>query len=252
MPRCCSIALRRLPKTVQRNLQAEWMDQEGIDPKIHQDALRGLARLNRLTGVAASMYRQIRAIANRTRNKTVTLIDVASGSGDLPIAWAKWAKRESIDLHVTTVDVSDLARRVQRQRADKEGIDLTILGRDCVANGIPSGFDICTNSLFFHHLAEDDAIRLARSMTKAAEHVVVCDLERSWGNRLLVMWGAHLATRSPMVHVDARRSVEGSFSKPEFESLLSRACDRSIPVKRVLPCRMMATIHREQPSAAES
>ena len=228
---------------LQRQRQDEWMDQPDLDPGLHVQALRGLSNLNRATGIARCLYRQIRRIAKR-KPGTLRLLDVASGSGDLPVAWAVRARREGIPLEITTLDVSEFATRMQHEKADAAGVQLRSLQRDCVTEGLPSGFDVCTNSLFLHHLTEEKAIGLVRSMIESAEHVVICDLERSRANRLLVTLGARLVTRSPVVHVDARRSIEGAYSRNEFESLLETACGRDIAVSLVRPCRMLATIHR--------
>ncbi|MEO1527150.1 MAG: methyltransferase domain-containing protein [Planctomycetota bacterium] len=234
---------------MQRHLQDEWMDDPDLSPELHLAALRGLTRLNTLTAVAGPMYRYIRDAARRNDGH-VRLLDVASGSGDLPLAWAKRARRDGIQLSITTVDISDVAVRVQKERAEAAGIEMETLQRDCLSEGLPDGFDICTNSLFFHHLEDEDGIRLAKSMAAAADQFLACDLERARINWLLVMIGARLATRSPVVHVDARRSIEGAYSKSEFAALLRRALGHDVPVRRVLPCRMIASITRRQLEAA--
>ncbi|MEL6111027.1 MAG: methyltransferase domain-containing protein [Planctomycetota bacterium] len=229
---------------MQRHLQPEWMDEPDISPELHLAALRGLTRLNALTGVAGPMYRHLRALAHHNEGR-LHLLDVASGSGDLPIAWAKRARRDGIQLRITTVDISELAVRVQTERAEQAGVEINAIQRDCLADGLPDGFDVCTNSLFFHHLEDEEGKRLAKFMVQSADHFLACDLERSRLNWALVRMGAHLATRSPVVHVDARRSIEGAYSKREFETLLESALGRSVPVRRVLPCRMIASIGRE-------
>lgn len=229
---------------MKRHLQPEWMDEPDIAPELHLAALRGLTRLNALTGVAGPMYRQLRGIANLNGGR-LRLLDVASGSGDLPIAWAKRARRDGIELSITTVDISEFAVRIQTERAEEAGVQINAIQRDCLADGLPDGFDVCTNSLFFHHLEDADGKRLAQFMFASARHFLACDLERTRINWALVWIGAHLATRSPVVHVDARRSIEGAYSKPEFQALLESALGREVPVRRVLPCRMIASISRD-------
>lgn len=231
---------------MKRRLQNEKMDQPGLDPALHRQALQGLARLNRFTGVASEMYRRIRSIGEGVSGRPVKLLDVASGSGDLPISWALRAKRERLDLEITTIDFSELAIEEQIRRSEDAGVTIRAICGDCIAADLPTGYDLCTNSLFLHHLSEEQAVALIRKMANSAAHVVLCDLERTWLNRLQVMLASRLVTRSPIVHFDARCSIEGAFSKQEFSQLLHTACQQRIAVRRLLPCRMIATVHRDQ------
>ena len=69
----------------QRNLQAEAMDAPNLPREEHEQALRGLARLNRCSGVAYAMYRRLKRIALTRANQSLHLVDVASGAGDIPV-----------------------------------------------------------------------------------------------------------------------------------------------------------------------
>lgn len=228
-----------------RHRQPEMMDQPGLPKEAHRHALDGLARLNRWTGVARSMYAYLKRAAIANSARPLRILDIASGSGDLPVAWARLGKRDGLKLEITTLDISEFAVETQDRLANQHGVSLTALQRDCLTNPLPDGFDVVTNSLFFHHLDEADVQRLVAEMTRVAQsRVVVCDLERSRINLGLVAIGARLLSRSPIVHNDASLSVRGAFTRDELQALCASATSATVCVRRVVPCRMMLTIDR--------
>ncbi|MCP4504519.1 MAG: hypothetical protein GY822_31820, partial [Deltaproteobacteria bacterium] len=100
-----------------RNLQAEAMDDPDLPRDEHELALRGLARLNRCSGVASAMYRRLKRLAMSRENQSLRLLDVASGSGDVPLRWAEWAKRDGWNLQLTLLDLRSVAIEEQQRRA---------------------------------------------------------------------------------------------------------------------------------------
>ncbi|MCO8123796.1 methyltransferase domain-containing protein [Stieleria sp. TO1_6] len=226
-----------------RNRQPELMDQPDLPDGIHRNALIGLARLNRMTGIAGSMYRQLVRCALHSGRNTLRVLDVASGSADLPIAWAKRAKLSGLRLEMSTLEISGFAIEQQLRHANRANVSLNPIQQDCLNGNLPGGFDVITNSLFLHHLDEADTTRLLQKLVAAAgQRVVVCDLERSRLNLGLVIAGAQLVSRSHVVHHDAIRSVQGAYTLQEFRYLATRAIDAPVAARRILPCRFMATL----------
>jgi SAM-dependent methyltransferase len=100
-----------------------------------------------------------------------------------------------------------------------------ILCRSDVLAEPPAGrYDVVMCSLFLHHLADDQAIRLLASMRERAQQaVLVQDLRRSRRGWLLARLASRLLTRSDVVRYDALRSVEGAFTAAELGFLAGRA-----------------------------
>jgi 2-polyprenyl-3-methyl-5-hydroxy-6-metoxy-1,4-benzoquinol methylase len=231
-----------LLNSLRRNRSEELMDQPDLPTDQHQHALHGLARLNRFTRIAKGMYRMIRARALRYPECTLRLLDIASGSGDLPIDWAKRADRDGLKLDIHTLDVSQVAVETQSRRAHEAGVQITPIQADCLGGPLPGQYDLITNSLFMHHLDPPDVIRLLETMNEAAvRDVLICDLERSRLNLAMAAIGAHAVTRSHVVHTDASLSVRGAYTIPEFRSLCEQAAITEAQVTRVIPCRFTAS-----------
>src|SRR5262249_61298949 len=81
---------------------------------------------------------------------------------------------------------------------------------DVLREPLPAGYDAVVCSLFLHHLSAEQAVGLLRRMAAAAGRLVlVNDLARGRAGYLLAYLGTRLLTRSPGVHFDGPRSVEG-------------------------------------------
>ncbi|EMI28953.1 methyltransferase domain-containing protein [Rhodopirellula europaea] len=221
----------------------EWMDDPGLDPDRHRQALAGLARLNRISLVSRVFYPRLVRLAQQQPRRPLRILDVASGSADLPIDWLCRAKRQGIRMEVTSLDRSETAMDFASESAKAAGVTLGTVVRDCLADGLPSGFDVVTNSLFMHHLENYQAVRLIQEMWRVSERsVLICDLDRSSVNLALVAAASRLVSRSDVVHHDATASVRAAYSRPEFSSLLRQAMGYDIPVRISFPCRFLAAI----------
>ncbi|MCC9657029.1 methyltransferase domain-containing protein [Rhodopirellula halodulae] len=221
----------------------EWMDDPDLDPERHRQALIGLARLNRISLVSRVFFPRLARLAGKQPGRPLRVLDVASGSADLPINWLVRAKRAGLSLEVTALDRSETAMRIAGENAKAAGVTLGTTVRDCLADGLPTGFDVVTNSLFMHHLENHQAVRLIQEMWRASERsVLICDLDRSAMNLALVAVASRVVSRSDVVHHDAIESVRGAFSRPEFASLMRQAMGYDIPVRVSFPCRFLAVI----------
>jgi len=243
--------------TFQRDLQPERMDDPTLPAQEHVAALVGLSRINRLTSVSRPIYRRLRRYAQAT-GRPLRVLDVATGSGDLPIDWARRARADGVDLEITAIDISNVALDFARKRAADAGVQIHFECRDCLQSRLPSGFDIVTCNLFIHHLHQTSIAKLLQAMRAAADHaVLVCDLERSRLNLAAVWLAAHAVTRSAVVHEDAILSVRAALTRREFRELATETLDQPISVIGLPPCRYLAviegtTVRAEQSILAQS
>src|SRR6056297_203985 len=229
-----------------RDRQPELMDDPSLPKDQHEQALVGLSRLNRLSGIAGVTHAHIRKHAMAHPQRPTRLLDVASGSADVPIMWAKKAERDGLRLEITATDISPIAVEQQQRQAATAGVKIHSLQLDCLKQPLPGGFDIVTCSLFMHHLDDHQAFKLLQSMQAATKDaIVICDLERSRLNLALVTLGAHLVTRSPIVHTDASLSVRAAYTAEEFKQLAQSALARPVRIHHAIPCRFIATFDEQ-------
>ncbi|MEM6688508.1 MAG: methyltransferase domain-containing protein [Planctomycetota bacterium] len=242
----------------ERHRVDELMDDPNLDPDKHRKALEGLRRLNRVSGVSGFLYRLLRkrsAQMNCSASRPIRLLDIASGSAEQPIEWMSRAKKDGWNLDITTTDVSPTAIEVQNEASRAAGVSINAVQWNCIDSPVPSHwttFDFVHCNLFFHHLEPAEASGLLRTMMSVCHGwVVVCDLERSWPNLAMVNFAARTLSRSPIVHFDASASVRGAYTTDEFRKLAHQALDWDIDVRRLFPCRFVATVPASTVRAAE-
>ena len=221
-----------------RQREAELMDDPGLDPAEHGRALAGLARINRFSGGAGALWPALAKLARAGR--PIRALDVATGSGDLPVALARLAKRAGLPLELAGCDISPVAVAAAQERAAAAGAAVRFFRHDVLATPLPTGFDAVFCSLFLHHLDEPEAAALLRSMGLAAGRLVlVNDLARSRRNLAMVWLACRALSRSPVVHADGPRSVRAAYTPAEALALAARAGLTGATVAGRFPCRYL-------------
>ncbi|MCE9529536.1 MAG: methyltransferase domain-containing protein [Planctomycetes bacterium] len=223
-----------------RNRQPELMDQAGLDPILHRQALRGLERINRLSRSSRILWPAIWKLAKREAPRPIRVLDIACGAGDVTLALAEKARRNGLPIQFTGCDISPLAVEHATAKANELKTDVHFEIRNIFQYTPPVSYDVVCCSLFLHHLDEADAIALLQRMKEIAGHLVlVNDLTRSITGYLLAYFGVRVLSRSPIVHVDGPRSVEGAFTLTEALALAERSGLHGACVKRRWPSRFL-------------
>lgn len=235
---------------MRRTLTPELMDDPSLDAGAHALALRGLARLNALARSDAILYPRVRAAAIE-RGGRITLLDIATGAGDVPLRLARRAARDGLTILLHGCDVSDQALGEAERRAAGAGRTFELFRLDAVNEPIPDRFDVVTCSLFLHHLDERGAVSLLRNAGAAGSLLLVSDLRRCRAG-VAAAWAASRAlTRSRIVHVDAVRSVRAAFTDEESLSLAQKAGLDGAEVRRCWPWRMLLSWRRSLERSAQ-
>jgi 2-polyprenyl-3-methyl-5-hydroxy-6-metoxy-1,4-benzoquinol methylase len=233
-----------------RCLQPEIMDDPGLEEQWHNDALRGLARINLVSGSTRILWGPIVALAREMPSRPLRVLDIATGGGDVPIRLALRARRAGLPIQVEGCDRSPVAIHHAQISASRHDVAVRFFELDALSGAIPPGQDIVCCSLFLHHLAEDQAVCLLRHMAEATRRLVlVNDLARSRTGLLLAYAGTRLLSRSKVVHVDGPRSVRAAFTPEEALALAQQAGLSGATVERRWPCRYLLKWATEWPNA---
>lgn len=222
-----------------RVLVGELMDDPALDPAEHEHALRGLARLNAASAVARQLYPILRRAAGGL-GRPMTIVDVATGSADVPVALLQRAKREGVRFDVTACDISPRALEAAARRARDARVPLRTRTLDVLAADPPRA-DVLLCTLFLHHLGDGDVRLVLQKLGAAAGRLVlVSDLRRGpWGTTLAAVI-PRLATRSGVVHVDALRSARAALSIEEARTFMREvAPGEAWSVGPAFPARML-------------
>lgn len=223
-----------------REREPEVMDDPKLDGERHFAALRGLARINILSASAGILWKPIKRLANELKTNRLRVLDIATGSGDIPLGlWSK-ARRSGLTLELTGVDISPRALEFARERAQRCGAVVDFLELDVLNDELPGEFDVIATSLFLHHLDDDHAEMLLGKMAKATRGLVlVNDLVRETRGLWLAHLASHLFTSSDVVRTDAPLSVRASYTLAEMRALADRAGLVGATLSRRWPCRFL-------------
>lgn len=227
-----------------RDRRPELMDDPALPPDRHRRALAGLARINRWTGAANLLWPPLKRLAAGL-TRPLRVLDVATGSGDIPLSLARRADRAGVPMDLSGCDISTtaVAEAAVAARRQFTGDWLPhFFVHDVLRDPLPAGYDAVICSLFVHHLDEADAIRLLARMKAATDRLVlVNDLARGRFNFCAVWFASRVLSRSRVVHTDGPLSVRGAFTVPEMKSLAEAAGLAGGVVKGKFPCRQLLT-----------
>lgn len=210
-----------------RRRTAEWMDDPAAYPAELDRSLRFIRRVNAWLGYTRATLGHLDRFAARwERGRPIRILDVATGSADVPLAVLRWAERRGHDVRVVGVDLHAGTVRAARSAAADAGVPtdkLAVLQADATALPFEGGsFDYAMTNMFLHHLDEPVAVRVLAEMDRVSRRgVLVADLLR---RRRAYAWiSLFTAAANPMVRHDARASVAQAFTRPEVEALRDEA-----------------------------
>ncbi|MFN2483809.1 MAG: methyltransferase domain-containing protein [Candidatus Limnocylindria bacterium] len=160
-----------------RTDERELLDAETLDPRELRANLRELARLNRLPG---GVWASIHGIESLTGDGgQVSVLDVGTGGGDMPIAFVRHARARGRRWIVVAAEPRPEILELARRRVRSEPA-ITVEPAD--ARQLPfadRSFDVAHASLLLHHLDRGRAIEALSEMARVArEGVVINDLQR--------------------------------------------------------------------------
>jgi ubiquinone/menaquinone biosynthesis C-methylase UbiE len=199
----------------------EWMDRpQPVTEELVSD-LRNLRALNRHFG----SYRLIRHFLRRwiRPNETLRVLDLATGSGDIPRLVVEFARAIGATVEIDAVDLQ--ASTIEIARELSAGFpEIRYHCADIHHFGETGRYDLVLFSLALHHFSEEEAVRLLqRCHVLSRGRVLVADLRRSWFAKVSVHLLTTFIFREAMTRNDARVSVARSFSFREMDELARAA-----------------------------
>jgi 2-polyprenyl-3-methyl-5-hydroxy-6-metoxy-1,4-benzoquinol methylase len=206
----------------QRKREPEWMDAPDADPTVLASSLSFIRTVNRWLGYTRATLFHLEKISRDWKpGQEIHLLDVATGSGDIPRDILRWARRRGFNLRITAVDLHHQTLRAASQFCDEP--EIRFVRAD--ATRLPfadRAFDCVLTSMFLHHLDEPAAVAVLKELDRVTDRgVIVADLLRTPRAYFWISFFTMLA--NPMVRHDARVSVSGAFNRTELLALRDAA-----------------------------
>lgn len=240
-----------MPSPPARREEPELLDADAHDPAELAANFRDIRRVNRLLGGVATSLRHLPALVDAVpAGRPVTILDLATGSADIPLAVLRWARNRNRRVEIIASDVDPAILDLARQHAAGHP-RITFARHDARDVPLPDhSVDIVHCALSLHHFDPDDAVRVLREMNRLARRgFVLNDLRRDRLGYAAAWVAARLTTRNRLTRYDAPLSVLRAYTPGELASLLHRA---GVPDARISthPWFRMAAVTRREPADA--
>lgn len=208
-----------------RSDESELLDDTVSDSAELAENFRDIQRVNQLLGGTSTILRHLPRLLDAVpQGRPVTLLDLATGSGDIPLAISRWAKRRNVPVTIVASDVSDDILALAHEQLG--GLpNVTLARHDARAVQLPdNAFDIVLCSLSLHHFSPADAVRLLHEMDRLARvGFILNDLRRERVGFAAAWLASRVTTRNRLTRNDAPLSVRRAYTPPELQEMLQRA-----------------------------
>ena len=226
--------------TPKRIYEEELLDAgEGTDEDVAK-SLIDLRRINQFLGGRKVVLRAISScLEGESSQQSVSLLDVGTGSADIPMAVAALCSQRGLERFIAAVDISERNLRVSRARLQVSS-EIHLVQADSLRLPFASrSFDFVTASLFLHHFRDDDVVRLLADFGRIARRaVIVNDLVRNLVPYYFARITFPILTTSFLTRNDGPVSVLRAFTLEEMNDLARRAGLENLEVKRKFPYRL--------------
>ncbi|RPI35767.1 MAG: methyltransferase domain-containing protein [Nitrospiraceae bacterium] len=200
---------------------------ESYSQSEYAGSLADIRKVNRLLGDNRATLKFFSALVSgidASAERPLKVLDVATGSADIPVEIVKWARRQGIKVVLTAVDINSLSIR-EAAALTRAYPEITVAVADGFSLPFEDGsFDIILCAKTLHHFSEEDMVRLLKEMDRvAATAYIIMDLRRSWMAWLLIYIFARIFSRNRLTRHDGPMSVLRSFTVTELVVLADKA-----------------------------
>jgi SAM-dependent methyltransferase len=215
------------------------MDQPGLAPELHASALRAVARVNAVSLALPQLWRRVRRYL-KTADRPLRILDLATGSGAVPIGLARRARRAGLAVEAAGCDFSPFAVAFARAEARRARVTAEFFEWDLVRQGVPGGYDLIVSTLFLHHLDPEQVVTLLRGCREqAGKAVIISDLLRTRRGLILANIGTRLLSRNPVVCEDGVRSARAAYTLSEMRAFAQGAGMEDARIRYSFPERFL-------------
>ena len=183
---------------MKRSTEKEMMDLPGNPKTLLVEDLRNLRIINRYLGGYRGVIKGLKRLVRKDRMRRFSLLDVGTGSADIPKVIVRWARNRGIEATVVALEPEPVTARVAAMltqqetnppfipllQRGKEGdfrrCGISVVRGDGMAPPFrAASFDFVLASQMLHHFSEEEIVALLRTWSRLARKaILVSDLVR--------------------------------------------------------------------------
>jgi len=226
-----------------RSTTMEFLDRPDCDPALAAASYRFMETVNCRFGGIRIVRRFLTAeTAGRYTGAPLRILDIGSGSCDIPLAVSRWARAYDIPLHFTCLEMAGHAVDIARGQLALAGNPaVQLLQEDAFTHQPAEPYDCAVASMCFHHFSDAQILTLVQRLRGfVLNSVLINDLRRS---RLASLAARLLLAGTPAgVRHDALLSIRRGFKISELSTLLRQLDSVTISVESARWFRIAAII----------
>ncbi len=215
---------------MRRKPTSELLDTDSGTPEEIAASLLDLRGINRSFGGVATTQSMIEIAAKQTNSNAMSLLEVASGNGYVPLQVRNRLLGNGLDLDITLLDRAASHIPNHGTRA--------VVG-DAVSLPFSDGsFDLVHCSLFVHHLSPAEVVTFAKEALRVARTaLLINDIVRS-AIHLALVYASVPLYHSRLTRHDAPASVWQAYTAKEMTEMLKKAGAKEVEIQRHYLYRM--------------
>ena len=207
----------------------ELLDDPASDPRAAAESLRNIARSNRWFGGRSVIEHGLdRLLEPAPRGSAFSLLDIGTGSGDLPAAAVRWGETRGIRIVPVGLERHPTAARLARMN----GLPTAVGCAGYLPFG-PRSVDVVLVSQLAHHFDPEARLRLFKACDRIARRgVIISDLRRTELAAAGFWLAARLLRFDPATRADGITSIRRGFTEGELVAQLRAAGIEASVVRR--------------------
>jgi SAM-dependent methyltransferase len=228
---------------MKRSTEKEMMDLPGNPRELLVEDLRNLRIINRYLGGYRGVMKGLKRLVRKDRMSRFSLLDVGTGSADIPKVIVRWARNQGVAARVVALEPEPVTA-AEAAHLTRQWPEITVIRGDGMTPPFrATSFDFVLASQMLHHFSDDRIIMLLKTWSRLARKaILVSDLVRDplayYGIRLIT----RLFTRNQMTRFDGPLSVRRALTLNEWRELFREAAVGRFRVVPIFPYRQMTVI----------
>jgi 2-polyprenyl-3-methyl-5-hydroxy-6-metoxy-1,4-benzoquinol methylase len=205
--------------TKYRTDEPEIMDDFALEGEVLRDALDKIAKINQLLGGNKLTLQGVESLISEIAlYKTVTIVDIGCGNGDMLRALAKYANENDMNFNLIGIDANQFTI-IHAQELSKNFPNISYLCEDIFDSKFNSlQYDVVICTLTLHHFKDTEIFNLMTVFYKnATVGIVINDLQRSKLAYRLFQALCFVFQLNSMSREDGLVSILRGFKKQELE-----------------------------------
>ncbi len=207
-----------LPDFSKRSARLELLDDLSIDGEELEDTLRQVEQINVLSRGPTISLAGLECLLPDGLDQ-LSVLDVGTGSGDIPRRIADWAEKKPFSVAIKGIDLSHTTIRYARRRTTRdERLEFELKNLFDLPDD--EQYDLVHASLVLHHFPGDEAARALDKMYRLSRYgVIINDLQRHPVPWLGLRLALPIFSRNRLVKNDGPLSVLRGFTRRELMRL---------------------------------